>query len=52
MFDRFSSFMKFWSSEGNTENNTMSRLYFNEESDYSEENICDNKVFHSTTERN
>ena len=26
----------------------MSDLYFNEESDYSEENTCDNKVFHST----
>ena len=28
----------------NTEN-TMSHLYFNEESDYSEENTCDNEVF-------
>ena len=26
----------------------MSDSYFNEESDYSEENICDNKVFRST----
>ena len=24
----------------------MSRLYFNEESDYSEENKCDNEVHH------
>ena len=31
----------------NTEN-TMSRLYFNEESDYSEENTCDNEVFCTT----
>ena len=31
-------FIKFWSSERNTGNNTMSHLYFNEESDYSEEN--------------
>ena len=26
----------------------MSNLYFNEESDYSEENTCGNKFFHST----
>ena len=26
----------------------MSGLYFNEESDYSEQNTCDNKVFRST----
>ena len=26
----------------------MSHLYFNEESDYSEENACDNEVFCST----
>ena len=26
----------------------MSHLYFNEESDYSEENTCDNEVFRST----
>ena len=25
--------------------NTMSHLYFNEESDYSEGNTCDNEVF-------
>ena len=47
MYDRFSSFIKFWSSERNTEY-MMSHLYFNEESDYSEENICHNEVFHST----
>ena len=27
---------------------TMSNLYFNEESDYSEKNTCHNKVFRST----
>ena len=26
----------------------MSHLYFNDESDYSEENTCDNEVFRST----
>ena len=36
---------------GNTEN-TMSHLYFNEDSDYSEENTCENEVFCSTIERN
>ena len=41
---------KFWSSE-NTEN-TMSHLYFNEESDYFKENTCENEVFRSTIERN
>ena len=45
----FHAFIKFWSSEGNTEN-TMSHLYFNEESDYSEENATE--VFHSTILRN
>ena len=35
----------------NTEN-TVSHLYFNEESDYSEENTCGNEVFRSTKERN
>ena len=30
----------------------MSHLYFNEESDYSEENTCKNEVFCSTIERN
>ena len=43
--------IKFWFSERNTEN-MMSHLYFNEESDYSEENTCENEVFHSTIERN
>ena len=38
LYDRFSSFIKFSSSERNTEN-TISDLYFNEESDYSEENV-------------
>ena len=28
--------------------NTMSKLYFNEEIDYSEENRCENDVFRST----
>ena len=28
--------------------NTMSDLYFNEECGYSEENTCDNEVFHSS----
>ena len=45
MYDRFWSLIKFWSSERNTEN-TMSHLYFNEESDYSEENTCDKEVQH------
>ena len=36
------------SCEGNTEN-TMSHLYFNEGSDYSEGNTCGSKVFRSTT---
>ena len=43
MYDRFSGFIKFWSSERNTENTTP-HLYFNEESDYA----CDNGVFRST----
>ena len=43
----FQVFIKFWSSERNTED-TKSNLYFNEESDYSEENTCENKVFRST----
>ena len=30
----------------------MSILYFNEDSDYSEENTCDNEVFCSTIKRN
>ena len=47
----FQVFIKFRSSERNTEN-TMSNLYFNEESDYFKENTCKNEVFHSTIERN
>ena len=43
----FHVFIKFWSNERNTEN-TLSHLYFNEESDYSEENACDNEIFRST----
>ena len=39
------------SSDRNTEN-TMSHLYFNEDSDYSEENTRENEVFRSTRERN
>ena len=50
MYDR-SSGIKFWSSERNTEN-MMSRLCFNEESDYFKENTCENEVFPSTMERN
>ena len=46
-YDHFSSFIKFSSSERNTEN-TISDLYFNEKSDYSEENTSDNEVFCST----
>ena len=49
MYDPFSG-IKFSSSEGNTENR-MSHLYFNEDSDYSEENTCENEVFCSTIER-
>ena len=44
--DPFSGFIKFWSSERNTEN-TMSNLYFNEEQgEKSEENTSDNEDFH------
>ena len=50
MHDRFSG-TKFCSSERNTEN-TMSHLYFNEESDYCTENTAENKVFRSTIKRN
>ena len=46
-YDRFSSVIKFRSNERNT-GNTMSDLYFDEESDYSEENACDNEAFRST----
>ena len=38
---RFSSFIKFWSSEKDAEN-------IFQESDYSEENTIDNKYFHLT----
>ena len=47
MLCRFSSFVKFWSSERNSEN-TISDLYFNEESDYSKENTSTNEDFRST----
>ena len=47
MYDRFSGFIKFWSSEKYIEN-TMPHLYFNEESDYSKENTCDIEVFCTT----
>ena len=47
MYDRFSGFIKLWSSERNA-GSTMSHLYFNEESDCSEENACDNQVFRPT----
>ena len=44
MYDHFSGFIEFLSSERNTENNMMSHLYFNEKSDYSEENTCDHEI--------
>ena len=47
MYDRVSGFNKFWSSEKNTEN-MMSHLYFNEESDYPEQSICDSEDFCTT----
>ena len=50
MYDRFSG-LKFWSRERNTEK-TMSHLYFNEKSHYSEENTWEKEVFCSTIERN
>ena len=43
-YDLFSSFIKFWCSERNTEN-TMPDLYFNEESDYSEQNASEMNIF-------
>ena len=46
-YNHFLGFIKFWSRERTTEN-TISGLYFHEESDYSEKNKCDNEVFHST----
>ena len=42
-YDRFSSFINFWSGEWNTEN-TISD-FFHEESDYSEQNTNDNEHF-------
>ena len=42
----FQAFLNFWSSEKNTEN-MKSHLYFNEESDYCEENTSGNEVFRS-----
>ena len=47
MYIVFQVFIELWSSERITEN-TMSHLYFNEESDCSEENTCENEVFRST----
>ena len=43
----FQVFIKFWSNERIKEN-TTSHLYFNEESDCSEENTCEKKVFYAT----
>ena len=43
----FQVFIKFWSSERNTEN-TMSQLCLNEESDHSVENTCKNEIFRFT----
>ena len=49
MYDHFSGFNKFDPMKKMyTENNSMSHLNFNEESDYSEENTCYSEVFHST----
>ena len=52
IYDRFSNFIKFWSSERNTKT-TLSDLYFTEESDYSEENASENtsglSLHHSST---
>ena len=45
MYDCFSG-VKFLSSDRNTEN-TMSHLYFNENSDYSEENTYESTSFAS-----
>ena len=46
-YDRFLNFIKFWSSERDLQN-TMSDLYFNEDSEYSEENTSDHESFGST----
>ena len=43
IFGRWESDFKFWSSERNTEN-TVSDLYFSEESNYFEQNTYNNKV--------
>ena len=43
----FQVFITFCSIERNIENR-MSHLYFNEDSDYSEENTYENEVFRST----
>ena len=43
-YDRFSSFIKFWSSERNIQN-TMPDLCFNEENDYSEGTKSENEDF-------
>ena len=40
-YDWFLGFIKFWSSQRKTEN-TVSHLYFDEKSYYSEKNTCDN----------
>ena len=50
MYDLFSG-IKLFSSDRNIEN-TMSLLYFNENSGYSEEDTWENEVFCSTIERN
>ena len=50
MYDFFSG-IEVLSSDRNTEN-VMSHLYFNEDSDYSEESTCENEVFCSFIERN
>ena len=44
MYDHFSD-IKFWSSDRNPEN-TMSHLYFNKDSDYSEENTPGRETKH------
>ena len=47
MYDRFSSFIKFWSSERNTKIRNIYIVTY-AESDYSEENTCDNELFRAT----
>ena len=51
MYDRFSLNFDPVKEIRNIEN-TMSHSYFNEESDYSQENTCKNEVFRSTINRN